>query len=321
MAAPFCIAAIDVGSSAARVSIARTTVGGPPHVLYHHRYPVRLGQGAFDEGGMRELGPTLVAALLEAAAGIRDRMDAYHVRAARAVATSAMREAANGAEVALQVGRVLGVRLEVIDGEEEADLSRRALLTAIGRAGETLGDKALLLDLGGGSLEIAAARGTPRASLPLGTVRLLSRLPSLAAPLDAAALHSARMRVQQWVREALAATSFGQPPTAWAGACLVGTGGNLEVMARLLPAPAGAKVGIDAEAARALLPRIAAIGVAERATTYGLRPERADLMLPALLIIEQICQAFDSAFVRVPGTGLRDAMLQALSLKLPRRSG
>lgn len=319
MPTPTAIGAIDVGSSAARITIARVTAEGAIRPLFYHRYPVRLGAGAFEAGGSQSVPESLIAELLEAAADMRRHLTAHHVVAVRAVATSAMREAPNGPDIARRVSEILGAPLEVIDGETEAELSRHALVQALSATGEAMPAQALLLDLGGGSLELSSPTGDVRASLTVGTVRLLSLLPALRGPLRTAALIESRAAIEQLLHGALNSSAFADR-AAWQGASLVGTGGNLEVMARLLP-PADKRAGIDLRRAQKLVPLIAAMPLSERQRRYHLRPERADLMLPALLIVTLIGEAFASWFIRVPSSGLRDALLHQLSLNLPPRSG
>jgi exopolyphosphatase/guanosine-5'-triphosphate,3'-diphosphate pyrophosphatase len=308
------LAAVDVGSSAARLSIVRMR-DGRFEPLFFHRYPVRLGTGAFDPSGSRLLPEPLVEALLRAADDMCRRCQEYGVVETRAVATSAMREADNGADVARRFGEVLGSFLQVIDGDEEARLGRAAVVHALAEAGEALPKRALLLDLGGGSLELASADGRRRDSLPLGSVRLLSALPALRETARGGTLEALAARVQKKVDVAIDGSAFGDR-AHWLGMPLLGTGGNLEVMARLLPRKAPAPPGIDLSRAGRLIRLLASLPVAERAARFGLRPERADLMLPALMILSSVGRRLGQLFVRVPGTGIRDALLRELGLKL-----
>jgi exopolyphosphatase/guanosine-5'-triphosphate,3'-diphosphate pyrophosphatase len=160
------VAAIDVGTNAVRLEIARALPGGALETLHQERDPIRPGEGVFLSGRMpAEVEERLVATLRRYAALCR-----RHKARVRAVATSAMREAKNGPDVVRRVRAATGLELEVISGREEARLICAGVLR--GRAPTA---PALLVDIGGGSTEVATARGeapTDLWSVPLGAVRL-----------------------------------------------------------------------------------------------------------------------------------------------------
>ena len=157
---------IDVGTNAVRLEIARALPGGSLETLHQERDPIRPGEGVFLSGRMpAEVEERLVATLRRYAALCR-----RHKARVRAVATSAMREAKNGPDVVRRVRAATGLELEVISGREEARLICAGVLR--GRAPTA---PALLVDIGGGSTEVATARGeapTDLWSVPLGAVRL-----------------------------------------------------------------------------------------------------------------------------------------------------
>lgn len=311
------VAAIDVGSSAVRLSVAQVEPSGRLRTLAQQRLPVRLGRDVFAGDGGNAVGPALQQELLAALGRLQQIAARHRATRVRAVATSALREASNAAEVCARVARELGLRLEVLGGAEEAVLSRQALAAALAAQGcEVLAARRLYVDLGGGSLELADAAGTFATSLPLGTVRLLAVLPQLRAPeavaADVVAAHAAA--VAHRLREALAPHAAALAPPTTGPWVLVGTGGNLEVMAQLAPAPAGTpgrQVALDALAP--LAARVAAVPLAERAARLGLRPDRADLALPALLVVRALADALGARSLWVPGSGLRDGLLAALA--------
>jgi exopolyphosphatase/guanosine-5'-triphosphate,3'-diphosphate pyrophosphatase len=166
---PISIAAIDAGSNAIRMVIARAESSDDIQVLETERWPVRLGHRAFTEGRLERA--TLDHAV-QAFRHFRSRLRRYGVRDCRAVATAAAREARNRHALVRRIFRETGIRLEVIDSAEEARLVRAAVL---GQLGEKLAPR-LIIDLGGGSLEISLLRGKAvlqTVALPLGTVRLM----------------------------------------------------------------------------------------------------------------------------------------------------
>src|SRR5690606_15946577 len=113
----------------------------------YQRYPVCLGADVFSRG---RVGKARETALLAAFRDMRERMGQKGVERYRAIGTAAMREAKNGNTLVEGIQRASGIRLEIIDGAEEAALARQALVRAVGRAP---GDS-VLLDLGGGTLEL-----------------------------------------------------------------------------------------------------------------------------------------------------------------------
>ena len=147
MAAPVQLAAIDAGSNAIRLVIARATSPKHIEILDNERASVRLGHNAFTR---HIIGSDTIDRATRAFRQFRDRMDQYNVGAYRAVATAAAREARNHRRLMDRVRRKAGIELEVISGEEEARLVCQAVQWA-------LGDRAqprVIFDLGGGSLEL-----------------------------------------------------------------------------------------------------------------------------------------------------------------------
>ena len=160
------LAAIDVGTNAVRMELARPLSDGSFEPVHTERDPVRPGEGVFKTGRIpREVVERLVATLGRYAALAR-----RHRAVVRAVATSAVREARNGPEVVARVRRATGIDLEVISGKEEARLIALGVLR-----GQPPRARNLVVDIGGGSTEVAVATGDhPSAlfSVAIGSVRL-----------------------------------------------------------------------------------------------------------------------------------------------------
>lgn len=312
------VAAIDVGSSAVRLSLAEIDATGKPHTRVQQRLPVRLGRDVFAHGGGGAVGRELQRELLNALGRLVQLSARHRAVRVRAVATSALREARNATAVCAAVQRELGLRLEVLSGAEEATLSREALAAALAAQGCTVAPaQRIYVDLGGGSLELADAAGAFATSLPLGTVRLLALVPGLAAtqPVAPGPLAGLLTEVERRLAEALAGHAEALVATASGPWALIGTGGNLEVMAQLAPAPGhGRRVAL--EALWPLATRVAAIPLAERAARLGLRPDRSDLALPALLVVHALARRLTAQALWVPGSGLRDGLIAALAAEL-----
>ena len=160
------LAAIDVGTNAVRLELARPLPDGSLETLHQERDPVRPGEGVFATGTMsREVADRLLSTLRRYAALCR-RYDAT----VRAVATSAVREARNREEIVQRVKRESGLDLEIVSGREEARLICLGVLN-----GRPRGARGLVVDIGGGSTEVATAVGEePKElwSVALGAVRL-----------------------------------------------------------------------------------------------------------------------------------------------------
>ncbi len=263
------------------------------------RYALRLGSDVFAHG---TVSPAKQKALIDVFLDIRERLREGGVRTYRSVATSALRDAKNGQSVVRNVYQRSGISLQIIAGSQESKLSRAALLRSVGGAEP----ETLLLDLGGGSLEIErAGDGSRRGrSLPIGSVRLLEAFPQMAEPVAAGAFSDLRKLVGAHVRQSLRASR--PAPTA------IGTGGALDTLAHLLPLGGACVPMVDLAKLLPLTKQVAALSAQERQRQLAVRPDRADLMLPAMLIILELVEIFNMQRLVVPGTGLRDALLHNL---------
>ena len=183
MSEPVHIAAIDAGSNAVRLSVARAYSALDIEPLHNERYSLRLGEGVFLRHRFSE---ELFKKGVKAFRHFKEVMDEFGVTQYRAVATSASREARNRDAFVRQIKRKCGIQLEVISGAEESRLGREAALAALGPESPPR----CIADLGGGSLEINILRDhavEQSAQLPVGTVRLMTTLniPGVIRPAQA----------------------------------------------------------------------------------------------------------------------------------------
>src|SRR5579883_1452281 len=172
MSEPVHIAAIDAGSNAVRLSVARAYSALDIEPVQTERYSLRLGESVFLSGRFSE---ELLQRGVKAFRHIREVMDDYGVTRYRAVATSASREAKNRNAFVRRIRQKTGVRLEVIGAAEESRLGREAVLAALGPESSPR----CVADLGGGSLELSFLRDHTlerTAQLGLGAVRLMTTL-------------------------------------------------------------------------------------------------------------------------------------------------
>jgi exopolyphosphatase/guanosine-5'-triphosphate,3'-diphosphate pyrophosphatase len=269
------------------------------------RAPVRLGSEVFTTG---RLAPASIGAACAALREFRDAMDGAKVDGYRATATSAVREASNGATLVERARREAGIELEVIEGVEEARLIQLAVVRRL-----ALDDRrVLLIDVGGGSTELTILEGGQNVfamSLPLGTVRLLE---TYLRDATSVTRHRAKL-IGEAIDRALAEA---RPHLVRSSLdVLVGTGGNIETLADLAPlktAIAGHSRTVDVPAARILFAKMSAMTPAERRDAYGLRPDRADTIVPAAAIYLRIAEVLGGSSIVVPGVGLKEGILEEL---------
>jgi exopolyphosphatase/guanosine-5'-triphosphate,3'-diphosphate pyrophosphatase len=283
------VAVVDIGSNSIKSLAATRGARGELVTLHTGALDVRISRGIaqarprLSEEGMQG-GVEAIQQLLAELAPLQPARTVL-------VATSAVRDAANGAEFEARVRGATGHGLRILSGGEEADLIGRGLLTDPALAG--LHDF-YLFDLGGGSLEclaFRARRAAQTASLPLGCVRLTERcVADPAAPFSAAS----RTQVNEVCREVLAksAFSFALP----AGSAAVFTGGTMTTVRAILAARAGrpledAAPVITAGAIGALLDEVGGLTLEARRQVPGLPPERADVFPTALATALAVAEA------------------------------
>ena len=297
---------MDVGSNALRLSIAEFKTPTQYKILERVRMPVRLGESVFHTN---RIDPATMESALEAFRAFRRKMEQHDVVVHRAVATSATREAKNRAAFLERVHAETGLDLELIKGTEEARL------VALGVRSRLSLDRGLsmILDVGGGSSEIAlVGHGEILVveSHDVGVVRILERAgsaaPEKALKLIQATLRSSRFPILDFFKRRRLAR-------------FVGTGGNIESIATMATTHGGkngSSKGEDRPPARVTLLRLRKIlgtlsrmTPAERADRYGLRPDRADVIVPAGAIFEYVATRIRAREIWVPFVGLVDGVL------------
>jgi exopolyphosphatase/guanosine-5'-triphosphate,3'-diphosphate pyrophosphatase len=294
-------AAIDVGSNAMRLRIVDADAPGEIREILSERSAVRLGRDVFVTG---RLAPAAIADAVEALKHFRETMKTHGVEAYRAVATSAVRDASNGDVLVERAEREAGVKLDVIEGVEEARLARVAVMHAV-----ELGKKrALLVDVGGGSVELTlVTRETAResASLPLGTVRLAEAFLERDQPVSK---ERSTLLTEYIERQLLAARLLHDARID----VTLATGGNAEAIAALAPARTALGPGLDVARMRELRDELAGLDIKTRRDRFDLRGDRADVIVPAIYVLLAIADAVKAQEMVTPGVGLKDGILAEL---------
>ena len=231
----------------------------------------------------------------------RRDLDALGVERFRAVATSATREAANREQFLQRIRRAADIDLEPVSGAEEA----RLVHLAVGRRVDLSRGRWILVDLGGGSVEVSLVDDSGilwSESYPVGTVRLLETLQAAKGCHDT---------VRQWVARQMQALTI-PPPDAYDGpTAFAATGGNIEAIARLALAYVDRRKPalLDLSRLNSVIHLLAATTVGERTRELRLRADRADVILPAALVYRHFAQVAHASRIVVPGVGVKEGVL------------
>jgi exopolyphosphatase/guanosine-5'-triphosphate,3'-diphosphate pyrophosphatase len=295
------LGAIDAGSNAIRVVIASLDPGGATELvrIEAERIPVRLGHNAFTRG---ELDAETIDQAVRAFIHFRERFDAHQVSIYRAVATSAVRHATNRDVLLHRLYHEAGIELEVIEGEEEARLVRKAVANAM-PAGTT---PRAILDLGGGSLEVNLRQGASWRgySLPVGTVRLLETF-----GLDGAIADAEAGMVRRYTATLMQTISRGISTTGLAAA----TGGNAEQLAKIVGDGNPVTPTFELSALEKELPALVGASVDERMKKYEIKRDRAEVIGIAALVFATAARQLGISKLVCPNVGIREAVLLELA--------
>lgn len=295
--------AIDIGSNAIRMILGE--LQGPKNyqsikLIKKFRAPIRLGKDVFMNGIISD--KTLFEAQ-EAFKEFAKTNREYKVARCRAVATSAVREAKNKEVFVQSVYDASEIQIEVIDGVEEARLVHNAIRTQVDLENKRI----LSVDVGGGSVEITfSEKGMMNAteSFPMGTVRILDQLTR--RKLTEAQINVILGEFVTPLANFLD-SHMGVGPMHFA----VGTGGNLECMAQLKfkilkKTPT---TYITLKELHEIAEKLKSMTYKERMEKLELRPDRADVILPATLLVLTILRQAHIEKIVIPNVGLRDGLL------------
>jgi exopolyphosphatase/guanosine-5'-triphosphate,3'-diphosphate pyrophosphatase len=291
------LAAIDVGTNAVRLEISRQLPDGTLETLHQERDPIRPGEGVFTGGTIaRPVADRLIATLRRYGALCRR----YRAKV-RAVATSAVREARNRDEIVRRARDDAGINLEVVSGREEARLICLGVLE-----GRPPSARSLLVDIGGGSTEVATGQGdkpTSLYSVAVGAVRLTEIFGS-----------SGRVSEERLeVMRSYAAEAFreGLPRKLPGPRVALGSSGTINAI-----------VGAGTESKRLTLRRLerivkqlAGLSLAERRKRF--EPRRAEIIVAGAVILEACMRHLRLEAISAVGTGLRNGVLKDLARRTP----
>jgi exopolyphosphatase/guanosine-5'-triphosphate,3'-diphosphate pyrophosphatase len=281
-------AAIDIGSNSVRLLISNVIEQNTEPLFKKSaliRVPVRLGADAFTE---HQIPDQTIARLVDAMKGFYFIMQANNVLAYRGCATSALREAANGETVIEQIQKEAGIKIDIISGNEEADLiyaSQYALAMQ-------LQTNCLFVDVGGGSTEVTIfSRGkvVNTTSFRIGTIRILNEQVERAT----------WKQMKDWLKE-----NIGQLKDF----SLIGSGGNINRISKLTQLKPGKAMSF--EKLEDVVEEIRNTPMDDRIKVLDLNPDRADVIVPAGEIFITIMKWIDAKKIYVPKIGLGDGIVR-----------
>ena len=305
-------AAIDIGSNSCRLKIAKV-VSHQLRTVHEDREVTRLGASVFASG---LVSPEAMAATLRALKRFQRAVQQHGADQIRVVATSAMRDARNGAAFQAWVKAETGWNMETISGLEEGRLIHHGLMSEPGTGG-----KVLLIDLGGGSCEITLSehkRIKDTISLPLGAVRLTEEFLQVdpASPEDLARmrrliareLRRAHRRIQPGKVQLVIATSGTAAALAEAcGAVLAKSGKEMKSLRKSLRD--GGAGFAPTPLVRKLAAKLSRMSLPEREAVQGIGPRRAEIITAGAQVFAELLESYNLAGFRYSPLGLRDGIL------------
>jgi len=291
------LAAIDVGTNAVRLEIAKPLPDGTLETIHQERDPIRPGEGVFTSGVIaRPVADRLLATLRRYAALCR-----RHRARVRAVATSAVREARNRDEIVKRVRAEAGLELEVVSGREEARLICLGVLD-----GRALHARSLVLDIGGGSTEVALGIGEkPSAlhSVALGAVRL-TEIFGASGKVSPERLAVMRSYAAEAFRDQL-------PKDLPHAKVALGSSGTINAIVTA----ASESRRLTRRRLEKTVTELAGLTLAERRRRF--EPRRAEIIVAGAVILEAAMKHLGLEEVVAVDTGLRNGVLKDLARRSP----
>jgi exopolyphosphatase/guanosine-5'-triphosphate,3'-diphosphate pyrophosphatase len=304
------LAAIDVGSNTIRLTVVEVEKDGTYRILDEEREVVRLGHAVDQTGRLAE---EAVEHGLATIGKMKAIADGFEVAEVRAVATSAVREAANGRSFVREAFRQHKVRIDVISGDEEAQLAFRSA----SRHFDLEGRSSAVVDIGGGSLEVILSAGTvidQIHSFRLGAVRLTERFVR-SDPIRKKHWRMLREEIDGQLREGI-----GRLPHR--AEIMVGSGGTFTALAHMAKWQREGRHGsvqgymlTPAELVH-LLDRLREAPLDERRQIQGLSADRADIIIAGAAVIARLVRRLGTQQILVNERGIRDGLILSMIAEL-----
>ncbi len=285
------LAAIDIGSNAARLLITDVTVDGNDIPSFTKdnliRVPLRLGFDVFESGSISEHRIDMIMQTMKA---YKLLLDVYNVKHLKTCATSAMRDATNGKEIIEKVKEETGIEIEIISGSDEASFIYENHI-----AEDMDKDHSYLyIDVGGGSTELtffSNGKLVFKDSFNIGTIRLLKN------QVAETTWEEMKNAIKEKIKGHKEVTA-------------IGSGGNINKIFSLSKRKDGRPLQLDL--LKDYHKEFSSVSLAERINIYKLREDRADVIVPALLIYINVMRWAGATEIYVPKIGLADGLIQHL---------
>lgn len=289
-------AAIDIGSNAVRLLIKCVNEEGSPEGLMSKilliRIPLRLGEDAFTTGEISEEKAKKLMRLMKAYLQL---MKIYEVADYRACATSAMRDAQNGKAITRRIEKKTGIRVDIIGGQEEAHIVYDNHIEQLFEPGKNY----LYVDVGGGSTEInLISEGELKSSRSynIGTVRMLSGM------------------VKEEEKEQLH-TDLEALAKEYTPIHIIGSGGNINKLFRLADKKDKKQSFLPLSSLQETYETLKKLSKEQRIKQFKLKPDRADVIVPASEIFLEVATKVQANGIIVPTIGLSDGIIDSLYTK------
>lgn len=287
-------AAIDIGSNAVRLLIKKVTrIESTGENKFSKvlllRIPLRLGFDVFEKG---EISPVKEERMRRLMKAYRHLMKIYEVDSFRACATSAMRDAKNGKSIIKKIAKSTGIQIEIIDGQEEAQMIYNNHIECM----EDRNGNYMYVDVGGGSTEVnllVNGELVYSRSFNIGTVRILTGGVTEAA--------------WQQMRDEIAAHTKNYPVIN-----IIGSGGNINKLYKLIDKKDKRRKRIPISSLQSIYDKLKVLTPEARMDVFNLKPDRADVIVPASEIFLCIADVIRSEYVYVPEIGLSDGIIDNL---------
>jgi exopolyphosphatase/guanosine-5'-triphosphate,3'-diphosphate pyrophosphatase len=293
------IATVDIGSNAVRLIIAQVDDKKQLQIHEKIRIPLRLGSEIFSQN--HQFSANFIQYAITAFNEIAETLKNFEVSRVRIVATSALRDAENKHEFCEKIFQSTGLKINIISGQEEADTIFTAIKKNIPFSKEV---EYLLFDIGGGSIELSIVRNkkvVTSQSFNLGTVRLLESSRSLS-----------KKSFKQWYEPQLekAHLFLTHELKKSKNLVLIGTGGNFKRLLKIKNKIHNKNsISLSVEDIQEIYKLMKKANYIEKISYYELRPDRADVILPALKLILDIINPLDIKKVFTPKIGLGHGVL------------
>lgn len=298
------VSAIDIGSNAIRMMIADVHPETQKiEVLKRYRAAVRLGHDVFMQGVITPQTMEIAKATFHRYSETNRELK---VPVIRAVATSACREAKNRDQFVKEIKKSSGIEIDVIDGTEEG----RLIHLAVTRELDLDQRKTMLIDVGGGSVEVTFSKGSKMLatkSFPMGTVRMLENL--VKRNLNESHLN---ILMGEFLKELgpHIYKNCDHDPIDFA----IGTGGNLEALGKLKGQllQKSPHTFLTLDELTEIIERLKPLKIKDRIERLEMRPDRADVIVPAAVLVQTIMRQAETEKILIPNVGLRDGLIYSM---------